>query len=163
MKFIERTSIFGIGLDAYMIILIIGIPLFFFWRWLFKKFIIAQTKRKIITWLVTLLSAPIIYIIAVVILVFSWNYSPNHNFNKTEWRDHKDERYEYVDDIISSKMLIGKSKEDVTQLLGDSENEQNSDDWFYDLGFTPGSIDPDSMEIKFKNGKVNEVTRHEHH
>jgi hypothetical protein len=163
MHFITSTTILGFGLDAYIIVVLLAIPIFFFWRWLFKKFIVVRTKRRILTWLTTIFSAPLVYFLIVVIWVLSWNYYPNHDFNKTEWADNKDERYEYVDNIIDSKMLIGKTKAEVQKLLGDEGNKQDSDDWFYDLGFTPSSIDPDSMEIEFKNGKVENVIRHEHH
>jgi hypothetical protein len=59
-------------------------------------------------------------------------------------------------------MLIGKTKEEVRQILGDEENKDESDNWIYELGFKPGfaNIDPDILEIEFKNGKVEKVEQH---
>jgi hypothetical protein len=162
MRYIASTSIFGIGLDAYLIIIILGIPIFFIWRRLFRSTVPKQ-KKLLITWLVTIFSTPVVYGAIVTILFLISSYYPDHGFNKTDWDNNKDDRYEYANNIIDSKILIGKTKADVQKLLGDEGNKQDSDDWFYGLGFTPGSIDPDSIEIEFKNGKVERVTRHEHH
>ena len=163
MHFITSTTIFGIGLDAYLIIIIVGIPIFFIWRWIFKKVIASKRKRVIVTWLVTMFSTPLAYAIIILIWFLAGSYYPNHDFNKADWINNKDERYELSDDIVDSKILIGKTKADVKKLLGDEDNKEDSDDWFYDLGFTPGSIDPDSMEIEFRSGKVESVVRHKHH
>ncbi|MEO6980177.1 MAG: hypothetical protein ABI113_17430 [Mucilaginibacter sp.] len=90
------------------------------------------------------------------------NYYPKRDFDKSAWLKNKDVRYEYSDDIIDSKMLIGKSKNEVRKILGDVGNAEDSNDWFYDLGFRPEllNIDPDSMEITFKNNKVVDVVQH---
>jgi hypothetical protein len=162
MRFITSTSVFGIGLDAYLIIIILGIPVFFLWRRVFRS-TAPKRKRLVITWLVTIFSVPLVYVAIIVILFLVNVYYPDRSFNKTDWDNNKDERYEYANNIISSKMLIGKTKAEVKKLFGDEGNKQNNDDWFYSLGFTPGSIDPDSIEIEFKNGKVESVMRHEHH
>ena len=61
-------------------------------------------------------------------------------------------------------MLIGKSKKEVKQLLGEDENiEENNDYWKYDLGFVPlaGGIDPDMLDIYFQDGKVIKVGQHQ--
>jgi hypothetical protein len=163
MHLISSISIFGIGLDVYLIIIILWIPIFFIWQWLFKKPIVSKRKRVVATWLVTMFSTPLAYVIIILIWFLAGIYYPNHNFNKADWINNKGERYELSDDIINSKMLIGKTKVNVEKLLGDEGNKEDSDDWFYDLGFTPGSIDPDSMEIEFKSGNVENVVRHKHH
>ncbi|MFI5163059.1 MAG: hypothetical protein ACHQHN_17390 [Sphingobacteriales bacterium] len=163
MRFIETTSIFGIGLDAYLIILFISIPLFFLWRRLFRKRIKNHSKRSVITWLTTLLSAPIAYILIVASIVLISMYYPNRDFDKGKWINGKDTRYEYAENMIKSKMLIGKTQAEVEKLLGTAHSNEQDGGWFYDLGFTPGSINPDSMEIVFKNGNVSDVIRHEHH
>jgi hypothetical protein len=163
MQFFYSKSFFGIGLDAYLIIIVLGIPLFFIWREVFKKKIVSKRKRVIVTWLMTVFSTPLVYTVIILIWFLAGNYYPNHNFEKACWINNKDDRYELCDDIIGSKILIGKTKAAVKNLLGDESNKEDSDDWFYDLGFTPGSIDPDSMEIKFKSEKVESVVRHKHH
>ncbi|MBV8389865.1 MAG: hypothetical protein JO080_08705 [Mucilaginibacter sp.] len=162
MRLIEMISIFGIGADAYLIVLCISLPLFFIWRRLLKK-IKNQNKRIVVTWLITLLSAPIAYILIFAAIFDIQMYYPNRNFDKVKWMNDKDTRYEYADNIISSKMLVGQSPAEVEKLLGTDHFSEQDGAWFYDLGFTPGSIDPDSMEIDFKGGKVIDVIRHKHH
>jgi amino acid transporter len=162
MRLLEMISIFGIGTDAYLIVLCICVPLFFVWRRIFKK-IKNQNKRIVVTWLITLLSAPIAYILIFAAIFLIPMYYPNRNFDKVKWMNNKDTRYEYANNIINSKMLIGKSPAEVERLLGTDHFNEQYGGWFYDLGFTPGSIDPDSIEIDFKNGKVANVIRHEHH
>jgi hypothetical protein len=163
MYYITSTTIFGFSLDVYIIVAILGTPIFFIWKRILKKNSGSKRKRIIITWLVTIFSTPIVYTVIVTIWFLISIYYPNRNFSKAEWDNNKDERYEFAHDIINSKMLIGKTKADIKKLLGGEGNKDDDSDWFYDLGFTPGSIDPDTMELEFKNGKVEDVVRREHH
>ena len=67
------------------------------------------------------------------------------------------------EDIIDSEMLIGKTKEEVINLLGKGYSLYD-DNWIaYYLGFVPGwiGIDPDVLDIYFKHGKVVRVGQHE--
>ena len=91
------------------------------------------------------------------------SYHPTHDFDKQKWFADKEKRYELSEDIIDSKMLIGKTKSEVRQLLGDEGNTDESDYWNYYLGFRPGfaNIDPDVLDIEFKDGKVVKVGQHE--
>ena len=59
-------------------------------------------------------------------------------------------------------MLIGKTKTEIQQILGDGDNTEQSDDWHYYLGYRPGfaNIDPDVLYIEFKNCKVIRVEQH---
>lgn len=65
--------------------------------------------------------------------------------------------------IIDSKMLIGKTKSEVWDILGKEENTESSDIRSYYLWFEPGfmNIDPDVLDIEFENGRVIEVRQHE--
>ena len=66
-------------------------------------------------------------------------------------------------DIIKSEILIGKTKEEVIELLGDDFYTYNENHIAYDLGFVPGlfNIDPDVLDIYFEKGKVIKVDQHE--
>ncbi len=66
-------------------------------------------------------------------------------------------------DITKSEMLIGKTKSEVIEILGDEENKMTDDTWHYYLGFVPRflSIDPDIIIIRFENNQVVEVTQRE--
>jgi hypothetical protein len=94
---------------------------------------------------------------------FSMSYHPTHDFDKEKWFADKETRYELSEDIIESEMLIGKTKSEVRQILGDENNTDQSDHWSYYLGFRPGfaNIDPDVLDIEFKDGKVIRVGQHE--
>ena len=152
----------GVRIEVYFILIILGIPTFFIWRWLLKKFIKTDKTRKLATWTATIIATPLIYVGLIMLLVFSMSYHPNHDFDKTKWFADKETRYELSEDIIESEMLIGKTKSEVRQLLGDESNTDESDYWSYYLGFRPGitNIDPDVLDIEFKDGKVIKVGQH---
>jgi len=58
-----------------------------------------------------------------------------------------------TEDIIKRKILIGKSKREVLQILGDTDSTGAI--LYYSVGITPyGGIDDDIIEIKIENGKV---------
>lgn len=145
------------------ILLVFGAPTFFIWHWLLKKSIKAEKKRKIATWTATLITTPIICIGIIMLLFSGISYHPTHDFDKEKWFADKETRYELSEDIIESKMLIGKTKSEVRQILGDENHSDQSDYWGYYLGFRPGlfNIDPDVLDIHFKDGKVIRVGQHE--
>lgn len=156
-------TFFGISIEVYLILIILGVPTFFFWRWLLKKFIKSNNIRKIVSWAATILVTPIIYVGIILIWFISLSYHPTHAFNHQKWISDKEQRYELSDDIIDSNMLLGKTKAEVLLLLGEEGNAEASDNWSYYLGFKPGfaNIDPYFLSIEFENGKVVRVGQHE--
>jgi hypothetical protein len=157
-------ELFGVSIEVYVILLIIGSSTFFFWRWLFKKLILNDKKTRIIaTWITTIAVAPIIYFLIVLIFVFSSLYYPSHDFNKQKWISDTEKRYELSEDIIESKILIGKTKSQVEEMLGKSDGWTEEDIWCYYLGYKPSlfGIDPDYLKIEFKNNKVVKVSQYE--
>jgi hypothetical protein len=66
-------------------------------------------------------------------------------------------------DIIDNDLLIGKTKEEIVKTLGDDYYKYNEDHWGYEVGFVPGllNIDPDVLDIHFKDDKVESVGQHE--
>jgi len=91
--------------------------------------------------------------------IYWMNYYPKHSFNHNDWMGNKDERYELSDDIINSKVLIGKTKSDIRTLLGNEGNQDNLDEWTYYLGIKPEilNIDPSALIIYFEKGKVTRI------
>lgn len=156
-------TFFGISIEVYFILLILGILLFFIWRWLLKKLIKTDNTRKIATWAATVLTTPLIYIGIIMLWLFSMSYNPNYPFDKEKWLTNKDKRYELSADIIESKMLIGKTKSEIKQLLGDEGNSDNSDYWNYYLGFRSGFaiIDASVLYIEFEDGKAVKIGQRE--
>lgn len=162
-KLLFIPTIFGISIDVYFILIVISIPTYYIFHWLLKKFIQVDKTRKIATWTATLIATPILYFGLILLWLISMSYHPTNDFDKQKWFENKESRYEISKSIIESKMLIGKTKSEVRQLLGDEGNKDESDYWNYYLGFRPGfaNIDPDVLYIKFKDGKVFKVGQHE--
>jgi outer membrane protein assembly factor BamE (lipoprotein component of BamABCDE complex) len=78
------------------------------------------------------------------------------SFNKKNWEDNVYSRYEQVDYILKSKMLIGKSKKEVINLLGKpDENDFDKNEWIYSTS-DAGSFGsaPSGFKIVFNNEKV---------
>jgi len=156
-------ELFGVSIEVYFILIILGICTFFFWRWLFKKLIKDNKKRKIATWFTTIFVTPVIYVLIILAFFFSASYYPSHDFNQQKWASDSEKRYELSADLIKSKILIGKTKNEVTELLGEPDGWKQENYWTYYLGFKPSimSIDPDYLDIEFKNDKVITVGQHE--
>ena len=163
MASLYTPLLFGIGTEVYFILLVLGIPVFFIWQRLLKKFVKTGKTRKIATWTATIVTTPLLYAGLILLWLFSMSYHPTHDFDQQKWAADKEKRYELSADLIDRKMLIGKTKSEVRQLLGDEGNTDESDFWNYYLGFRPGfaNIDPDVLVIEFKDGKVIKVGQHE--
>src|SRR6185437_5169264 len=114
--FLNIPAIPGPGLEVYFILIILAVPTFFIWRWLLKKIIKRYRTRIITTWIVTIIFTPIIYIRLILLVLFGMEYYPNRDFDMNEWLANKEHRYEYSKDIISSKMLIGKTKNEIRKI-----------------------------------------------
>ncbi len=99
----------------------------------------------------------------IAIFLFYVGYYPTRNFDETVWRTDKEKRYEMTSDIIDRELLIGKTKEEIEKTLGGDYFKYNESHWGYGVGFVPGlfNIDPDILDIHFKDGKVESVGQHE--
>ena len=125
-------------------------------------------KRKWLTILVSLVITPIIYFYAFYpfVNIFS-NYHHQKYFNTEAWIEKPALRYEMSDDLLSSETLIGKSKSQITELLGKAEwlawnNQEKSHDkniWNYSLGIEPGAFNTNKecLQLHFKNDTVTEA------
>lgn len=146
--------------EVPVIILILAIPVYFLTKWIFKKLKLGNEKnRKYLAIIPTIILSPLLYVGIIMIWIFSVSYYPKTNFKKQEWNENKEERYKMSKDIIKSDILIGKTMEEVIELLGDDFYSYEDNHIVYDLGFVPRlfNIDPDVLEIYFKNGKVIKV------
>ena len=86
-----------------------------------------------------------------------WPSKPS--FNKVGWDRNEEKRYIYHDDILESKMLVGKTKAEVIRLLGKEEQDGlDSNRWSYYLGFRPGYVVANTFVIEFKNGQVKKIS-----
>jgi hypothetical protein len=155
-------QIFGMDISAYVILIILGTPIYFFWRWFFRKSE-PRVRKVILTWLATIIATPIFYVTVVLIFILVSEYYPNRDFEKKLWQNDKEHRYEYTHDLIQRKILIGKSKKQVLQLLGKDTDTTQTVSLEYDIGFRPEltGIDPSYLIINFKNGRVDNVEEYD--
>jgi hypothetical protein len=123
-------------------------------------------SRNIVAAIVTIVATPVVY----AGLIAAWCaialYYPKHDFDREKWLSNKEKRYEMSKDIIEAKLLIGKSKNEVRQMLGEENNGSNANEddyWRYYLGYVPAviGIDYDVLDIYFENGKVVRVEQHQ--
>lgn len=119
-----------------------------------------ETSRKYIALVPTIFLTPFLIGITIFFLIF---YYPRNEFNIQEWEKNVEERYEMSENIIKTELLIGKTKDEVIELLGEKFYSYNENHIAYGLGFVPGlfNIDPDVLDIYFENGKVKKVGQHE--
>jgi hypothetical protein len=149
--------------EVPIIILILAIPFYFLSRWVFKKIKLGnEQNRKYLAIIPTVIITPLLYVGIVLIGMFSMTYYPNIDFDKQKWEENQEKRYKMSKDIIKSEVLIGKTKAEVIELLGEDYHTYDEDHIAYDLGFVPElfNIDPDVLDIYFENGIVVKVGQH---
>ena len=147
-------------MDVIIINLILAVPTFFLIRLIFKKINPTWNKlRNPLLWLTTLFVTPAVY----VGLFFIWfafeTYYPERDFDKEKWTENVEKRYEYADDLVDNEKLIGLSRKEIKEMLGEPEYESENSMTYY-IGFSPRhlfGIDPDYLEIDFKDGKARDT------
>jgi len=118
-----------------------------------------------------LLSAPVLYFVIVIAVYQVSIYYGSETFSQEAWAAAgpnmfssdrvPSERYRFSADLIERKLLVGKTREQVIELLGDDYFESGKSRIGYDLGFVPGhGFDPDYLEITFEDGVVIKVEQH---
>ena len=84
------------------------------------------------------------------------------DFNTSEWQKNPQERYQMVDDIIESQLLIGKSYKEIMLLLGEPDITFDKTQFqiVYRLGNAPSFTSKKEAElvISFKDNLVFKVT-----
>ncbi|WP_299129252.1 hypothetical protein [uncultured Winogradskyella sp.] len=127
-------------------------------------------KRKWLTALISLVLTPFVYFFMFYpfINIIS-NYHHQKYFDAEAWIKKPALRYEMIDHVIESDTLIGFSKDEITNVLGqhewlswdDAKKDHNPNKWNYGLGIEPGAFNnqKDCIEITFKDNKV-ELLRH---
>lgn len=146
------------------LIILLLIIFYFLSKWVLKRFNLGNNKnRKYVAIIPAILLGLITYIGFIIIWILYTSYYPHENFSKDKWDTNIEERYTMSEDIIKSNILIGKTKDEIIILLGDDYYEYNSHHIGYYLGFVPQvmGIDPDILDIYFKDDKVIKVSQHE--
>ncbi len=146
--------------DQLLLGIMIALLWYFFSLWGVKKFLKPKPKNaNILAVISTVIMTPCIYVVTIMILFSITTYVPTKKFDREKW-DEEVERLEMAKYIIKSDMLIGKSKEEVVDILGNDYYDYGSTDSIaYDLVDGSGlfGIDPDNLRIYFKENKVIDV------
>jgi hypothetical protein len=143
-------------------IVVVLIPVYFLSLLILKKKNMGTiTNRKFIALVPTVIAGPIVYVMVISAWVFSSVYYPKEPFDPVKWYENRDARYRMSNDIITSDMLMGKTKDEITALLGDDFYVRGKDMIGYYLGFVPGfgNIDPDVLVLYFEHGIVIKVAQ----
>ena len=155
-------SMSNISLTVYFSLLLIGLIVFAIIWWLTKKYTGQESKAtRAMPWIGFCLFTPMAF--AGFLLIWLWflSYYPKEDFDQTKWKEQPGQRYQLVDDLIDSEKLIGKSKSEVVDLLGQRHHiDYDENHWFYHIGFVPGQGIAASpfLEIYFKKEAVVEVS-----
>ncbi len=151
------STIFGIQIFVYILNLIIAFILFFAILRIMKRF---KIKRKILlSILISLVSAPLLYSLTIIIWITWVEYYPERPFSKSEWIENKQKRYELTKDLTRDNNLIGKTKNEIFNLLGKCEEDTLDSIWYFDIGVLPSImiVDCEELKIDFKDNKVVKV------
>ena len=105
----------------------------------------------------TLILTPLTYIGIILISFFAVSYHPKEEFSREKWFAEEETRYELTDDLIDRELLIGKTKKEVVELLGNTDT--TTQQMRYYIGFEPGfiSLDPSMLCINFEDGRVVDI------
>jgi preprotein translocase subunit YajC len=149
--------------EVPLIVLLIAIPTFFILRWILKRFIKNKKARNWTSIVATLIVAPILYF-GLIIGIFSYLfYEPQYDFKKERWFADKNARFEMRDDLVNSRILIGKSKSEIIDLIGKSDSNDSTENWTYDLGMSGAGFgwQFNYLKLTFENDKVSDVKKQE--
>ena len=143
---------------VYIIILVTAISIFFSVRWALRKTIKSNTLlRQALIWAGTIVLTAILCGGLVILGIYYENYYPSRDFNEAAWHADNEKRYEMTEDLIESEMLIGKTKEEVQRVLGNTVYKYD-DRWVYYVGARPGfHLESDVLIIYFNKDNVVKV------
>ncbi|WP_299150001.1 hypothetical protein [uncultured Dokdonia sp.] len=150
--------------EVPIIILILSIPIYFCCKWVLKKWNIGdENNRKFLAIVPTVILSPILYLGVVFLFIFWISYYPSNNFDQQLWKSMPEERYKMSEDLVEGKELIGKTKQEVIELLGSEYSSYSKNHMAYYIGFVPGlfNIDPDVLNIYFEDSKVVKVSQNQ--
>jgi hypothetical protein len=102
-----------------------------------------------------------LFLFTAFIITTSLIYVFEERFDKHQWRSEPSRRYQMVDDLIESQLLIGKTKNEVILLLGDPDSSISSgnDVFLYRLGKPPSFFESkrEQLLVAFEVGTVFKV------
>lgn len=137
--------------------------------WLFVNTI---DRRKWLSFLISLLAAPVVYFyVFYPLLNIFCSYHHQKYFNSKDWIEKPSLRFEMSKNMINEGFFYGKSKKLLKNNLGapewfgwDATTKANSPQkWHYNLGFKPGAFNTmqECIEFVFKNDRVVSIQQYQ--
>jgi hypothetical protein len=157
---------FNISSGNWYFQLVIIILLYLIINWIVGKFIKKGISKNIVTIVSSVLLTPLVYsLFAAIFLSFLfYEYHPELKFNSIEWSENKNDRHHMRKDLIESELLIGKTKNEVIEILGKPENNFKVDldtlkNWNYSMGNEGHGMGWKFhyLDLYFNNGKIDSI------
>ncbi|WP_426432257.1 hypothetical protein ACPX19_06645 [Winogradskyella sp. HB-48] len=109
-----------------------------------------------------IISKIVLFFLVAAVLAFALINFLEEPFDAQKWQSEPLQRYEMVDDLIESQILIGKPKHEVFEILGQPDSQSNSskDAFIYNIGNPPSffSSQKEYLLIVLENQQVEKVT-----
>lgn len=166
----KMIEYFNISSGNWYFLLVIIILLYLIINWIVGKFIKKGISKTIVTTVSSIILTPIVYSLFITIFfsfVF-YEYHPESKFNAIEWNENKNDRHQMRKDLIESKLLIGKTKNEVIGILGKPENYFKTEmdtlkNWNYSMGSEGHGMGWKfhSLDLYFKNEKIESIKKTE--
>ena len=149
------------SLQSFIIILFIAIAQFFVLRWVLKRFISNQRVKNWLAALIGIIAAPVIYTMLIYAYFSYLFYEPQFDFDRDRWLADEQKRFEMRDDIVESKILLGKTETELIELIGEPSHKDSTGIWNYNLGMSGAGFgwQFNHLEVTFENAKVSKVEK----
>ena len=150
--------IFGFDIEIIIIFgILVLLAYFFLSRIVFNKKNF-KTKRNLYSIIATLIVSPVLFYFGSIFLLFFWLSIPEfqQDFDQITWAEEKKNRYIMRDDLVKSRILEKKSKEDVIAILGKPDRGDSTDVWIYHMGASGAGFGWAfyHLNVSFENEKV---------
>ncbi len=134
--------------------------------WYIVKFIFNKTglfkKKNHYKTLSITITTLIIYILTIKLIFSSLSNIPKEKFDEIKWKSSVNERYKMIDDLIESKYIIGKNKEEIIGVFDSPKEkiiEEEENVWIYELiGRSWADFRITTLKIHFKDSIVYRVS-----
>ena len=153
--YVNMATLFGLSVEVYIICVVLGIPIYYFFRWAFRKAYLSADKKRLVTWAATILVTPLAYGKLTTLFFLLLMYEPQKEFRTEGWTKDKTKQYLMADDLINSKLLLNADTSKTKQILGVPNDNKSVNEWTYYIGSGTGLGFTDHfLTLKFKNSKV---------
>lgn len=140
-----------LGLLSTIIILLL---LAFIIKKIFKKLNIFK-NNKALKWFVVMLSSIAVYGVIIYIIFSFLLKNKQIEFDKNLWANKKEFRYQMIDNLIDSNILIGKNENKIKTILGAPNIIVNDQIWIYEItGRTWAEFEFIILELQFDNNQI---------